>query len=128
MSKSLYERIGEHEGLSQLLQYFYADVRQHQVIGPVFNARIQDWPAHLTIIENFWARQTGGPSDYGGGMGKHLSLPLEPEHFNHWLGLWEFNCRKHLRPTEAEEMILLAHQIAAQLQRMVFGRPGFGIG
>jgi hemoglobin len=122
MSKSLYERIGGHHGLSQLLHHFYADVRQHAVIGPIFNARIHDWPAHLAIIENFWGRQTGGPSDYGGGMGKHLSLPLEPEHFNHWLGLWEFNCRKHLPATEAEEMILLAHQIAGHLQRMVFGR------
>jgi len=122
MTKSLYERIGGHEGLSQLLHHFYADVRQHQVIGPIFNARIQDWPAHLAIIENFWARKTGGPSDYGGGMGKHLSLPLEPGHFNHWLGLWEFNCRKHLPGTEAEEMIALAHQIAGHLQRMVFGR------
>jgi len=124
MSKPLYERIGGHQGLSQLLHHFYADVRQHQVIGPIFNARIQDWPAHLAIIENFWARQIGGPSDYGGGMGKHLSLPLEPEHFSHWLGLWEFNCRKHLPETEAAEMIALAHGIAGHLQRMIFGRPG----
>ena len=121
MNKSLYERIGGHEGLAALLHHFYADVRQHAVIGPIFNARIQDWPVHLAIIENFWARQTGGPSNYGGGMGKHLSLALEPEHFNHWLGLWEFNCRKHLPPAEASEMIALAHQIAGHLQRMVFG-------
>jgi len=124
MSKSLYERIGGHEGLAGLLHHFYADVRQHAVIGPIFNARIHDWPAHLANIENFWARQTGGPSTYSGGMGKHLSLPLEPEHFGHWLGLWEFNCRKHLPAAEAEEMIALAHQIAGHLQRMVFGRPG----
>jgi len=122
MSKTLYERIGGQEGLETLLGHFYADVRQHHVIGPIFNERIHDWPAHLKTIASFWARQTGGPSDYGGGMGKHLSLPIGPAHFTHWLGLWEFNCRRHLPSVEAEEMIVLAHQIAAHLQRMIFGR------
>jgi hemoglobin len=126
-TKSLYERIGGHDGLAKLLHHFYADVRQHKIIGPIFNERIHDWLEHLATIENFWARQTGGPSNYGGGMGKHLSLPLEPEHFSHWLALWEFNCRKHLPSAEADEMILLAHQIAGHLQRIVFGRAGLEI-
>src|SRR4051812_43153092 len=124
MSQSLYERIGGNEGVGKMLRLFFADVRQHTGIGPIFNERIHDWPAHLAIIGNFWARQTGGPSTYGGGMGKHLSLPVGPEHFSHWLGLWEFNCRKHLPAAEAEEMIALAHQIAAHLQRMMFGGRG----
>jgi len=128
MSQTLYERIGGHGGLEQLLRHFYSDVRQHHVIGPIFNERIHDWPAHLAIIENFWARQTGGPSTYGGGMGKHLALPIGPEHFAHWLGLWEFNCRKHLPSAPADEMIALAHQIAAHLQRMMSGRTGLSIG
>lgn len=127
MSKSLYERIGGHDGLAKLLHHFYSDVRQHKIIGPIFNERIHDWSSHLATIENFWARQTGGPSTYGGGMGKHISLPIAPEHFQHWLGLWEFNCRKHLPVTEAAEMISLAHQIAAHLQRMIFGRAGLEI-
>ena len=128
MSESLYERIGGHDGLAKLLHHFYADVRQHKIIGPIFNERIQDWNSHLAKIENFWSLQTGGPSTYGGGMGKHVSLPIEPEHFQHWLGLWEFNCRKYLSSAEAEEMISLAHQIAGHLKRMVFGHFGLGIG
>lgn len=128
MSESLYERIGGHEGLAKLLHHFYADVRQHKIIGPIFNERIQDWNLHLATIENFWARQTGGPSTYAGGMGKHISLPIEPEHFNHWLALWEFNCRKHLPEKEAGEMISLAYQIAGHLKRMVFGMTGIHIG
>ena len=128
MSQSLYERIGGHEGLAELLRQFYADVRQHHVLGPIFNERIHDWHAHLAIIEDFWARQTGGPSTYGGGMGKHLSLPLTPEHFGHWLGLWEFKCRQRLPAAEAAELVALAHQIAAQLQRMMFGGGGPKIG
>lgn len=124
---SLYRRIGGHDGLAKLLRHFYADVRQHKIIGPIFNERIHDWNSHLATIGNFWALQTGGPSTYRGGMGKHISLPIEPEHFNHWLALWEFNCRRHLPAAEAEEMISLAHQIAGNLRRMVFGMGGLKI-
>ena len=56
--KSLYERIGGHDSLAKLLRQFYADVRQHKIIRQIFNERIHDWTAHLTTIENFWARQT----------------------------------------------------------------------
>jgi truncated hemoglobin YjbI len=34
----LYQRIGGHQGISNLLHHFYADVGQDPVIGPIFNA------------------------------------------------------------------------------------------
>ena len=52
---SLYERIGGRDGLMLLLRRFYADVRQHHVIGPIFTARIDDWPSHLEKIAGFWS-------------------------------------------------------------------------
>jgi hemoglobin len=127
-ARTLYERIGGHDGLAQLLRHFYADVRQHAVLGPIFNAQIQDWPAHLAHIEEFWARQTGGPSKYSGGFAAaHLPLGILPSDFQHWLGLWEFNCRRHLASTEADEMIELAHRIGGQLQKILGGRTGLPI-
>ena len=33
---SLFERIGGDPTLRPLLQHFYSDVRQHQIIGPIF--------------------------------------------------------------------------------------------
>src|ERR1051326_8418498 len=47
MKGSLYDRIGDQGGIAALLRHFYADVRQHQLIGPISNRRIRDWPAHL---------------------------------------------------------------------------------
>lgn len=126
---SLYERLGGQEGLQLLLHHFYADVRQHRVLGPIFNAHIQDWPAHLAKIGEFWARQTGGPSRYGGGFGAaHLKLGIGPEHLGHWLELWDFNCRRRLGAAEAGEMIQLAHRIGDQLLRILAGRPGVQLG
>ena len=122
--QSLYERIGGRDGLARLLHHFYADVRQHALIGPVFNRQIHDWPAHLEKIGTFWARLTGGPSDYSGQMPmKHLNLGLEAQHFGAWLQLWTFNCRSHLPAAEAEEMISLAHEIGRRLKTILGVEP-----
>lgn len=120
LQPSLYERIGGRDGLARLLHHFYADVRQHTLIGPIFNQQIEDWPAHLEKIGSFWARLTGGPSGYSGQMPrKHLPLGLEARHFDVWLQLWTFNCRSHLKEAEAEEMICMAHEIGQRLKIIV---------
>jgi hemoglobin len=122
---SLYERLGGHAGILKLLKPFYIDVRQHAVLGPIFNSHITDWPAHLDKITEFWALQTGGESRYRGGFaGAHMSLGLQPEHFQHWLGLWEFNNARQLPPKEAAEMTALAHEFARRLFSVTQGRRG----
>lgn len=126
---TLYERLGGHQGILRLITPFYADVRQHAVLGPIFNARVQDWPAHLAHITEFWARQTGGPSNYPGGFAAaHLPLGLQASDIEHWLTLWNWNCRRQLPASEADEMIALALRIGTQLRRILAGRPGFSIG
>ena len=126
---TLYARLGGHEGILRLITPFYVDVRQHHLLGPIFNAQIQDWPAHLAHITDFWARQTGGPSNYGGGFaGAHLQLGIVPEHVEQWLALWDFNCRRHLPAPEAAEMSALARGIGTQLQKILAGRGGLTIG
>jgi len=116
----LYERLGGKPGLLRLLGYFYADVRQHQLIGPIFMEKIQDWPTHLEIIAGFWSGLTGGPSTYRGGMPmRHFPLKLEERHFEAWLTLWQHNCRAHLSTREAGDMIDLAGRIAARLRQIL---------
>jgi len=51
----------------RLLRRFYADVRQHDKIGPIFAEHIEDWPAHLKKIAGFWSGLTGGSSRKGSG-------------------------------------------------------------
>jgi hemoglobin len=120
MNASLYERLGGHDGILKLIHSFYADVRQHAVLGPIFNARIQDWDEHLAKLTEFWALQSGGESKYRGGFaGAHMGLGLQPEHFQHWLALWEFNNARHLPPREAGEMNALAHRLAVRLSAVM---------
>lgn len=113
---SLYDRLGSHDGILKLIKTFYVDVRQHAVLGPIFNSHIHDWPAHLDKIADFWALQSGGPTRYRGGFaGAHMPLGLEAEHFQHWLGLWELNNGRHLAPREAQELNAIAHELGRRL-------------
>lgn len=126
---SLYEELGGHEGLLAFIRPFYMDIRQHAVLGPIFNSHITDWESHLAKITDFWAVQTGGPSRYRGGFaGAHMQLGLQPEFFDHWLGLWDFNCQRQLRPELASRMSALAHEMARRLKKVVSGRPGLELG
>ena len=114
---SLFARLGGRSRLLHLLRHFYADVRQNQEIGPIFTARIADWPAHLEKIADFWSNVTGGPVRYDGPMPqKHFPLSLEPRHFEAWLDLWRRHCRIHLPATEAAELIFAAESIGERLR------------
>ncbi|WOO40137.1 group III truncated hemoglobin [Rubellicoccus peritrichatus] len=117
---SLYDRIGQRSGLIKLLNHFYADVRQHKVIGPIFESKVDNWPPHIEKIADFWSGLTGGPRNYSGGMPwKHMSLGIGPEHFEAWLGLWQRNCINQLDEPEASELVQIALQIAVRLKTIL---------
>lgn len=117
---TLYDRLGGRPSLLRLLHHFYADIRQHQVTGPVFAAHVHDWPAHIEKIANFWSNVTGGPTLYSGPMPfKHLPLGLAEHHFQAWLGLWGRHCHTWLAPQEADELTAAAETIGRRLRQVV---------
>lgn len=119
-TSSLFERIGGRDALRQLVRHFYADVRQHSCIGPIFEERISDWPAHIEKITDFWSGITGGPARYSGPMPlKHLPLALEGRHFEVWLDLWQRKCRTRLPEREAEELANAAQMIGQRLRQII---------
>jgi hemoglobin len=125
----LFERLGGRPAVMDLLRHFYADVRQHREIGPIFLAHIEDWPAHLEKIADFWSNVTGGPVRYAGGMpAKHFPLRLEEKHFAAWLDLWRRQCRSRFAPREAAELIAAAETIGERLREMIarYGPPATG--
>lgn len=119
-SVALFDRLGGRPKLLELLNYFYADVRQHKEIAPIFDAQITNWPAHIETIADFWSGVTGGPSNYSGAMPmKHVPLGLEENHFQAWLDLWSRHCRARLAPQEASELIDVAATIGRRLRQIV---------
>lgn len=85
------QRLGIDDALiSQLVEAFYTRIRSHDVLGPIFAARITDWAPHLQRMKDFWASiaiESG--RFHGTPMLKHIAIPgLSPAHFEMWLGLW----------------------------------------
>lgn len=79
------------EEVADFVRKFYAKVRRDDLIGPVFNARIEDWDHHLALLTDFWTSILRGTGRYSGTpMQKHVALPeLNPAMFERWLSLFD---------------------------------------
>ena len=73
-----------------LVDTFYGKVRENPLLKDIFNNIIQDrWPEHLAKMYNFW--QTVLLEEhtyYGSPFVPHAKLPVELEHFDKWLLLF----------------------------------------
>lgn len=77
--------------IETLVNSFYNKVRADCLLGPIFEAAIEDnWDAHLTKMRAFWSTVMLASRTYKGNpMITHLLLPrLSREHFGRWLELW----------------------------------------
>ena len=109
--------------LEQLVDRFYAKVREDEVLGPVFNAAVQDWPEHLEKLTAFWSSVMLTTGRYKGNPMfahlKHKSV-IEPAMFDRWLGLWRETASEVLDETGAAAVAATAGRIAESLQLGMF--------
>ena len=85
------EEIGvDADYIDHFVEAFYAQIQQDHLLGPIFNARIKDWPAHLARMKAFWRSVLHNSGEFAGNpMLKHLAIPgLELGHFSRWLELF----------------------------------------
>ena len=76
--------------IADLVHSFYARVRLDPLIGPIFNAKVEDWDDHLGKLCAFWSSIILRTGRYDGRpLRPHLRLPLEGRHFDRWLDLFE---------------------------------------
>ncbi|MGZ3298876.1 MAG: group III truncated hemoglobin [Asticcacaulis sp.] len=119
--------IGIDEGfISRLVDEFYARVRRHERLGPIFNAAVEDWPDHLARLKAFWASVALNAGVYSGRpMQAHLRLKgIETAHFGDWLDLFEATLRD-LAPDEAavEYFMVRASRIGESFKLGMVYRP-----
>jgi hemoglobin len=108
--------------IERLVRGFYACVREDELIGPVFAARITDWEPHLQRMCDFWssiALMTG--RYHGEPMQKHLPLPVDARHFDRWLALFEATARALCPTKAADHFIERARRIAESLELGIAG-------
>jgi hemoglobin len=76
--------------IRDLVHAFYARARRDEILGPIFEAKVTDWPAHLENMCAFWSSATLRSGRYKG----HPMLPhariseIEKAHFMRWLALF----------------------------------------
>lgn len=120
-------RIGIDEAfISNLVDTFYARVREHPQLGPVFNTAVDDWPEHLAKLKSFWESVALNAGVYSGRpMQAHMRVPaIEPAHFGQWLYLFEQTLRDIAPNEEAVEYFMVrASRIGESLKLGLFFRP-----
>jgi hemoglobin len=118
MMAEIAQRTGIDEAMiERLIRAFYARVTDDPLLGPVFAARIADWEPHLQRMFAFWssvALMTG--RYHGQPMRVHLPLPVDAEHFDRWLALFEETARDICPPVAADHFIERARRIAESLE------------
>ena len=111
------------ELLSILVDQFYAKVREDEVLGPIFNGAIADWPEHLGKLSAFWSSVMLTSGRYKGSpIASHLkhSGAIRPAMFDRWLQLWRQTARETLDEHGAANVIAKAERIAESLQLGMF--------
>ena len=115
------------EDLQRLVDLFYARVREDELIGPVFNGAVHDWPEHLVKLGAFWSSVINRSGRFKGNpMAAHLKhkSAIDPAMFERWLQLWRETASVTLPPHGAELVIDRAERIAESLQLGLFFRIG----
>jgi hemoglobin len=114
--------IGSRTGIDEamivgLVHSFYERVRSDAVLAPVFAARITDWPPHLARMCAFWSSVVLMTGRYHGRpMQAHAPLPVDAQHFDRWLALFEATARDVCPPAAAALFIEKARMIAQSLE------------
>ena len=105
------------EEISQLVNQFYGRVRADPVLGPIFDSHIDDWPAHLQVMVQFWSSILKGSGEYSGTpMPKHVALPdIEASMFHRWLDLFHATTAELPNRDMANQADELARRIARSL-------------
>lgn len=104
--------------ISLVVAEFYAVVRTHPGLGPVFAAHVTDWPAHEAKIAAFWRNAILMERGYDGNpMAVHKAAGnVRPGMFDAWLGLFDSVLKRHLRAEQAASWSALAHRIGRGLR------------
>ncbi len=110
------------EQIDKVMHRFYARIRTHPELGPVFIASIPEelgrWEEHEEKISRFWRNAILLERSYNGNPQKvHAMRPMiKPEHFEIWLGLFDEILTETLPEALAASWSALAHRIGAGLR------------
>lgn len=106
--------------IATLVDTFYNRVREDDLIGPVFNRVVADWPEHLAKLKDFWSAVMLGTGRFKGNpMMAHMPIPeMDKDHLVRWLTLWQQTTFEIFEPEVAEVFLYKAMMVG---ERFVSG-------
>ena len=124
--EAIVARTGIDEAMiERLVRTFYGRARRDPLIGPIFEARVQDWEAHIAKLCAFWSSVALMSGRYHGQpMAAHLPLPVDTPHFERWLALFAATAREVCPPAAAAHLVERANRIADSLALGISVRRG----
>lgn len=104
--------------IDRVVADFYAAIRTHTALGPVFAAHVTDWVAHEEKIARFWRNAILMERSYDGNpMQAHRNAGnVRPGMFAPWLALFDSVLTRNLAPETAAAWSALAHRIGQGLR------------
>ncbi len=116
------------EDIKLLVDSFYAQVRNDELLAPIFLFRLNEhWEPHLEKMYAFWNAALFGAKGYTGNpFAKHATMPVGGEHFEHWLRLFTTTVDALFAGTVAEEAKSRALIMATVFERRIEGLNATG--
>lgn len=110
--------------IERVVARFYAAIRDHPGLGPVFAVHVRDWETHEAKVANFWANTILHERSYDGSpMAAHLKAGnVKPGMFSTWLDLFDTVLQAELGANQAAAWSALAHRIGRSLRAGVVER------
>ena len=109
------------ENISKLVNVFYAKIRKHKELGPIFNNAIHNWEEHLIKLTSFWKDRMLNTREFIGNPPRaHLDLPkFDLTLFEEWLKIFHETVNQIYIPEIAELYVEKSKNIAFNLQRIL---------
>ncbi|MCB9364929.1 MAG: group III truncated hemoglobin [Flavobacteriales bacterium] len=84
------KEIEDIEDIKKLVDNFYGKIREDELLADIFNNIIKNrWPEHLEKMYRFWQTVLLEEHTYNGSpFLPHAQLPVNKEHFEQWLKLF----------------------------------------
>ena len=95
------------EMIRTVVMEFYKRARRDDQLGPVFEAHVHDWEAHLGRMSDFWSAALLRSGRYSGRPVEQHRLigGLDGDHFRRWIELFEVTVRDLCQPPHAEAFL-----------------------
>ena len=112
--------------LGAVVAHFYERVRADEELGALFEGAVENWPAHLVTLTDFWSSVLLTSGRYKGNpMAAHQKHRdrITPALFDRWLALWAETTNECAPAPVAALMQAKAARIAESLKFALFFNP-----